>query len=73
MTITRVYIVQSRETGDFLYPSDTGDVGHTPFVNEAGYFYDRNEAVETALSEIGENFIVFSFLSDFKIQATGAV
>lgn len=64
MTITRVYIVQSRETGDFLYPSDTGDVGHTPFVNEAGYFYDRNEAVETALSEIGENFIVFSFLSE---------
>lgn len=65
MTITRVYIVQSRETGDFLYPSDTGDVGHTPFVNEAGYFYDRNEAVEIALSEIGENFIVFSFLSEF--------
>lgn len=65
MTITRVYIVQSRETGDFLYPSDTGDVGHTPFVNEAGYFYDRNEAVETALSEIGENFIVLSFLSEF--------
>lgn len=65
MKITRVYIVQSRETGDFLYPSDTGDVGHTPFVNEAGYFYDRNEAVETALSEIGENFIVFSFLSEF--------
>lgn len=65
MTITRVYIVQSRETCDFLYPSDTGDVGHTPFVNEAGYFYDRNEAVETALSEIGENFIVFSFLAEF--------
>lgn len=65
MTITRVYIVQSRETGDFLYPSDTGDVGHTPFVNEAGYFYDRKEAVETALEEIGDNFIVFSFLSEF--------
>lgn len=65
MTITRVYIVQSRETGDFLYPCDTGDVGHTPFVNEAGYFYDRNEAVETALEEIGDNFIVFSFLAEF--------
>ena len=65
MTITRVYIVQSRETGDFLYPSDTGDVGHTPFVNEAGYFYDRYEAVETALEEIGDNFIVFSFLAEF--------
>lgn len=65
MTLTRVYIVQSRETGDFLYPSDTGDVGHTPFVNEAGYFYDRNEAVETALEEIGDNFIVFGFLAEF--------
>jgi hypothetical protein len=65
MTITRVYIVQSRETGDFLYPSDTGDVGHTPFVNEAGYFYDRDEAVETALEEIGDNFIVFGFLAEF--------
>lgn len=65
MTITRVYIVQSRETGDFLYPSDTGDVGHTPFVNEAGYFYDRSEAVETALEEIGDNFIVFGFLMEF--------
>ena len=39
MAIAHVYIVQSRETGDFLYPSDTGDVGHTPYVNEAGYFY----------------------------------
>lgn len=65
MTITRVYIVQSRETGDFLYPSDSGDVGHTPFVNEAGYFYDRAEAVETALEEIGDNFIVFGFLAEF--------
>lgn len=65
MTVTRVYIVQSRETGDFLYPSDTGDVGHTPFVNEAGYFYDRDEAVETALEEIGDNFIVFGFLMEF--------
>ena len=64
MTITRVYIVQSRETGDFLYPSDTGDVGHTPFVNEAGYFYEREEAIETALEEIGQNFIVFGFMTE---------
>ena len=64
MTITRVYVVQSRETGDFLYPSDTGDVGHTPFINQAGYFFDRNEAIETALEEIGDNFIVFGFLTE---------
>lgn len=62
MAISHVYIVQSRETGDFLYPSDTGDVGNTPFVNEAGYFYDREEAIETALEEIGQNFIVFGFM-----------
>lgn len=64
MTITRVYVVQSRETGDFLYPSDTGDVGHTPFINQAGYFFDRDEAIETALEEIGDNFIVFGFLTE---------
>ncbi|WP_370686939.1 hypothetical protein [Neisseria sp. Dent CA1/247] len=64
MTITRVYVVQSRETGDFLYPSDTGDVGHTPYINQAGYFFDRNEAIETALEEIGGNFIVFGFLTE---------
>ncbi|QNT58279.1 hypothetical protein [Neisseria musculi] len=64
MTITRVYVVQSRETGDFLYPSDTGDVGHTPFINQAGFFFDRNEAVETALEEIGDNFIVFGFMTE---------
>lgn len=62
MAISHVYIVQSRETGDFLYPSDTGDVGHTSFVNEAGYFYEREEAIETALEEIGQNFIVFGFM-----------
>ncbi len=64
MTITRVYVVQSRETGDFLYPSDTGDVGHTPYINLAGYFFDRDEAIETALEEIGDNFIVFGFLAE---------
>nr|WP_187001585.1 hypothetical protein [Neisseria musculi] len=62
--MTRVYVVQSRETGDFLYPSDTGDVGHTPFINQAGFFFDRNEAVETALEEIGDNFIVFGFMTE---------
>ena len=64
MAIAHVYIVQSRETGDFLYPSDTGDVGYTPFVNEAGYFYEREEAIETALEEIGQNFIVFGFMTE---------
>lgn len=64
MAIVTAYLIQSRETGDFLYPSDSGDVGHTPFINEAGLFYEREEAIETALEEIGENFIVFNFLKE---------
>ena len=62
MAIAHVYIVQSRETGDFLYPSDSGDVGHSAYVNDAGYFYERDEAIETALEEIGDNFLIFGFL-----------
>lgn len=62
MAIAHVYIVQSRDTGYFLFPSDTGDVGHTPFVNLAGHFFDRDEAIETALDEIGDNFLIFGFI-----------
>ncbi len=62
MAIAYVYIVQSQETCDFLYPADTGDVGHTPYVIEAGYFFEREEAIETALDEIGDNFLIFGFM-----------
>uniref|UniRef100_A0AAU8B3G3 Uncharacterized protein n=1 Tax=Dulem virus 54 TaxID=3145765 RepID=A0AAU8B3G3_9VIRU len=64
MPIVTVYVVQSRDSGDFLYPSDTGDVGHTPYISETGLFVDRDEAIETALEEIGDNFIVYGFLKE---------
>lgn len=64
MAIVTVYVVQSRDSGDFLYPSDTGDVGHTPYIHEAGLFEHKEEAIETALEEIGDNFIVYGFLKD---------
>lgn len=63
MAIVTVYVVQSRDTGDFLFPFD-GDVGHTPYINEAGLFEYKEEAIETALEEIGDNFIVFGFMKD---------
>lgn len=61
MTVSRVYVVQSLDTGCFLCPSDCGDVGHTEWIREAGYFNSREEAIETAHSEIGERFDVFGF------------
>ena len=47
-----------------MYPSETGDVGHTPFVNLAGHFFERDEAIETALEEIGDNFLIFGFIAE---------
>lgn len=61
MSIVRVYIVQSRDSGLFLCPSDNGDVGHTEWVKEAGHFETKEEAIETAYTEIGERFDVFGF------------
>ena len=55
-----VYVVQSLNSGDFLCPYE-GDVGFTPYLYRAGFFYDREEAVSTAIEEIGHNFNVFGF------------
>lgn len=64
--LTTVFIVQSRESGLFLCPHENGDVGLCMYVNEAGHFYSVDDATETALDEIGEGFIVFSFLLNVK-------
>ena len=58
--LIRVYVVQSLNSGDFLCPYE-GDVGFTPYLYRAGFFYDREEAVSTAIEEIGHNFNVFGF------------
>ncbi|MCP1773450.1 hypothetical protein J2T38_002304 [Neisseria perflava] len=55
------FVVQSVESGRFLYPSDTGDVGHCDLITDAGIFDDEQSAVDCALEEIGENFVVFRF------------
>jgi hypothetical protein len=44
-----VFIVQDRASHLFLYPSQDGDVGYTPHLREAGYFFSADEAVECAL------------------------
>ena len=65
--LEKVYIVQSANTGDFLYPSpETGDIGHTRLVTNAGLFFDFDEAVTAELSEIGSQheFVVFGFMKE---------
>lgn len=60
----KVYVVQSVSTGDFLYLSpETGDIGHTKLIVNAGCFDNFEDAANSGLEEIGnENeFIVFTF------------
>ncbi|MRN39300.1 hypothetical protein CRG49_006680 [Neisseria sp. N95_16] len=59
-----VYVVQSVNTGDFLYLSpETGDIGHTRMISDAGLFQDFDEAVEAGIEEIGNQFefVIFGF------------
>ena len=59
-----VYVVQSVNTGDFLYLSpETGDIGHTRMISDAGLFKDFDEAVEAGIEEIGNQFefVIFGF------------
>ena len=56
----RVWLVQDRETGCFLYPH-TGDVGFTPWLREAGRFDSEEEARDTASFHCGEGFDLLSF------------
>jgi hypothetical protein len=57
----RVFIVQDRESAQFLRP-DSGDVGFTTWIDEAGYFDNEEEASDTAIHHCSEGFIVFSFI-----------
>lgn len=63
----KVYVVQSVNTGDFLYLSpETGDIGHTRLISNAGCFFDFEDAVNAGLEEIGNQFefVVFGFLKE---------
>lgn len=55
------YIVQDIETGEFLYPEPLGSIGTTPYIKQAGHFYDYEDALEAAKDEISGPFSIFSF------------
>ena len=56
----RVFIVQDRESAQFLRP-DAGDVGFTTWINEAGVFENEEAAKETASFHCSEGFVLFAF------------
>jgi len=59
----RVFIVQDRESALFLCPH-FGDVSYTPWLGNAGRFYDYESAVETAHVHCTEGFSIESFYED---------
>ncbi|XXQ68525.1 hypothetical protein ACKLNO_01240 [Neisseriaceae bacterium B1] len=66
----KVYIVQNRDTGEFLKPDGIGSVETCTLVNQAGYFTDYQAALETALDEMdGQDILIFGFyLSEKEMQ-----
>lgn len=54
------YIVQDLETHEFLYPSDDGFVGETPYLKQAGHFDELQDALDAG-EEIGAPFQIFKF------------
>ena len=62
--IAPVYIVQCLDTFEFLCPNEDSLVGFTSYLLEAGIFYERESALESAIEEIGEHFYIFEFLKE---------
>lgn len=57
-----VFIVQCQSTGEFLTPM----MNYTFNLNRAGYFFDRQSAIDTAMNDLNFDFVIYSF---YKRQA----
>ena len=62
--IRRVWVVQDADTGEFLCPSDDGDVTYTRFLKHAGLFEEEGAALDTAEFNCPDGFSLFSFLKE---------
>ena len=56
-----VWVVQERQSGEFLYPAPDGDCGFTKFLCDAGRFYDLESAVDTAQLQLGDDYRISGF------------
>ncbi|WII93503.1 hypothetical protein QEO94_01235 [Kingella negevensis] len=62
MSIERIFIVQNKLTGEFLKPDGIGSVETCLRIDQAGYFYDYQSAIETAVDEMDEaEILIFGF------------
>lgn len=57
----QVWVVQDRQSGDFLYPSPDGDVGFTMYLSDAGRFDCFESAVDTAQFHLDDDYRIASF------------
>lgn len=65
--MNKVYIVQNRDTGEFLKPDGIGSVETCTLINQAGYFTDYQAALETALDEMDpQDILIFGFYQNEK-------
>lgn len=62
---SRVWVVQDAESGEFLAPSDDGDVTYTRFLKYAGRFDDEEAAVDTAAFHCTDGFSIASFYEEY--------
>lgn len=62
--IQRAWIVQSLDTYEFLCPDENAIIGFTQNIVKAGIFYEKESALESAIEEIGDKFVLFSFFTE---------
>ncbi|EER56298.1 hypothetical protein NEIFL0001_0674 [Neisseria flavescens SK114] len=55
------FIVQELENHEFIYPDPFGDIGFTPNIKSAGQYESYEDAFNSAIEEIGGEFLIFSF------------
>lgn len=60
--ILQAFLVQDKDSGLFLAPSDYGGVGYVKLICDACPVYDLETAVEMAQEHIGPNYVIFTFL-----------
>jgi hypothetical protein len=53
----QVFIVQCESTGEFL----THSMSYTHNLNRAGYFYDKQSAIDTAVNDLDFDFCIYDF------------
>ncbi len=61
----QVFVVQDRQSGEFMCPSVDGDVGYTMYLSEAGKFYELETAIETAELHLDGDYKISTFYERF--------